>query len=111
MDYVIILLFSVFISAISQVLLKKAAVMPHRSLIEEYFNVRVITAYIMFFLSTFLSLYAYKGIPLSLGTVLEGTGYVYAAFFGVTIFKERLTKARLAALCLIITGILFYAVA
>lgn len=109
-NYAIILLLAVFISAVSQVLLKKEAVIPHCSLIEEYCNVKVITAYIMFFLSTFLSLYAYRGIPLSLGMVLEGTGYVYAAFFGVVIFKERLTKARLTALCLIITGILFYAV-
>ena len=35
---------------------------------------------------TFLTMLAYKGIPLSLGPVLEATSYLYVTVFGVTIF-------------------------
>ncbi|MBF1256822.1 MAG: multidrug ABC transporter, partial [Stomatobaculum longum] len=40
---------AVFIAALSQVLLKKAAMRPHRSVVEEYLNPQVIFAYGLFF--------------------------------------------------------------
>lgn len=107
--YACVFLVSVFISAISQVLLKKEAMVSHCSLIKEYLNMKVICAYIMFFSSTFLSIIAYKGIPLSLGPVLEATSYVYVTIFGITIFKEKINKTKVLALSLIIIGIVIFA--
>lgn len=46
--YSIILLIGVFIGAVSQVILKKAAMQEYDSKIKEYLNVRVIFAYILF---------------------------------------------------------------
>lgn len=104
-----ILLASVFISAISQVMLKKSALKTYDSPIKEYLNPLVIFAYALFVGTTLLSVIAYKGIPLSLGPVLESTAYVYVTVFGVLIFKERMTKGKLGALVLIIAGIVVYA--
>lgn len=106
--YLLLYIISVFLAAISQVLLKKAAQRPHRNVIEEYTDWRVVLGYAIFVGCTFLTMLAYKGIPLSLGPVLEATSYVYVTFFGVTIFKERLGAKKVAALGLIIGGILVY---
>lgn len=106
--YSCILLFGVFISAISQVMLKKAALKKYDSVIKEYLNPLVIVAYSIFVISTFLSILAYKGIPLSMGPILEATSYLYVTFFGVKIFHEKMTRKKWIALGCILVGIIVY---
>lgn len=106
--YVSIFLFALFLSAISQVMLKKAAIRTYPTKLREYLNPLVIFAYIIFFGTTFLSIYAYKEIPLSMGPVLEATSYIYVAIFGMTIFHERIGPRKLLALALILSGIIVY---
>ena len=103
-----LLLLGVFVSAISQVMLKKAAMKEYSSPILEYLNPMVIFAYAIFVGTTFLSILAYRGIPLSLGPVLEATSYIYVTVFGVVIFKEKLNCKKILALGCIISGILVY---
>lgn len=106
--YAAIALFGVFISGISQVLLKKSANKTHATPIAEYLNPFVIFAYTLFIASTLLSTFAYKVIPLSMGPILDATGYIYVTAFGILIFHERLNKKKVAALALIILGIVIY---
>lgn len=108
--YSLFLLIGVFISAISQVMLKKAALKKYDSKIKEYMNPLVIIAYVLFGGTTFLSIFAYKGIPLSMGPVLEATSYIYVTIFGVKIFKETISIGKIIALILIVTGIIIFSV-
>lgn len=108
--YAGLLLCGVFISAISQVLLKKAAQRQYSSPLREYMNPLVIFAYMMFVGTTFLSIVAYHGLPLSMGPVLEATSYIYVTFFGVTIFKEKMNVKKWVAIGLIVGGIVVSAV-
>lgn len=103
--YIGLLLLGTFIASVSQVLLKKASMKKYDSVIQEYINPLVICAYILFAGTTFLSVIAYKEVPLSLGPVLEATSYIYVTFFGVKIFKERQNRKKIAALLLIVAGI------
>ena len=103
-----ILLLGVFISSISQVMLKKASLKKYDNFLQEYLNPLVLGAYVIFFGTTFLSIFAYKVIPLSLGPALEATSYIYITFFGAAVFKEKLTKKNVFSLILIVTGILIY---
>jgi multidrug transporter EmrE-like cation transporter len=107
--YASFMLLGVFISSIAQVLLKKAAQKNYDSVIEEYLNAPVIIAYAIFFGATFLSIFAYRVVPLSMGAILEATGYIWVTIFGVTLFKEKLNGMKLAALGLILAGIAVYA--
>lgn len=109
--YVLLCLVSVLVGAVSQVLLKKAAMKSYPSLLREYLNPLVITAYTLFVGSALLTMLAYRGIPLSLGPVLESTSYLYVALFGVFIFHERFTAKKALALGLILAGIAVYAFA
>ncbi len=108
--YALLLVFGTFISSISQVMLKIAARRQYDSVLKEYLNPMVMISYLIFFLSTLLSLIAFRGIPLSMGPVLEGSAYVFVTIFGVTIFKEKLNAGKFAALVLILTGITVYSV-
>lgn len=106
--YVSLMLAGVFLSAISQIMLKKATLQTYESRIREYLNPLVFCAYAIFLGTTFLSIHAYKGIPLSMGPVLEATSYIYVTFFGVIIFKEKLSGKKIVGLLLIVGGILIY---
>lgn len=109
LSYASFMLIGTFISSVAQVLLKKAAGEKHGSIIREYLNPKVIVAYIVFFGATFLSIFAYRVVPLSMGAILEATGYIYVTIFGVVIFKERISGLKILALILILGGIAVYA--
>ncbi len=104
--FYLLFLFSVFVSSISQIILKKSADRKHDTRLKEYLNPHVIGAYSFFILSTVLTTLAYRGVPLSLGPVLESTGYVYVAILSVLVLKEKMTRKKLLGNILIIIGIL-----
>ena len=83
-----VLLLGTFISAVSQVILKKAALKTYPSKVREYLNFPVIFAYSLFLLTTFMCIFAYRVVPLSFGPVLESTSYLYVTVFGVLFFKR-----------------------
>lgn len=106
--YIFLFLISVMISSVSQVILKKKANVKCESWIKEYLNVPVILAYSMFFGASLLTVLAYRKVPLTLGPVLESTGYVWVAFWGYFFLKERISKRKLVGIGLIIIGILVF---
>lgn len=108
--YVLVLLISVFLSSVSQVMLKKASLRQYSSHIREYCNPLVITAYSIFFGTTFLTVYAYKGVPLTMGPVIEATGYFYVTIFGAMLFHEKFSRKKFCALVLIVIGIIVYSI-
>lgn len=105
-----VLLFSVIISNISQILLKKSAQKKHASFIKEYLNPYVIIAYIIFLIATFTTIYAYKGIPLSLGAVLDSSGYIFISILGMLFLGEKITWKKAISLCIIVTGIIVFSI-
>ena len=81
-----VMLFGVFVASVAQVLLKTAAMKTYESRIREYLNARVIVGYGMMLFCTLCAIYAYHVIPISLGTVLDATGYIYVTLFGYFVF-------------------------
>lgn len=105
---VCILLISVFISSVSQVLLKKAADRTYSSGIREYLNPLVIIAYVMFFGSVILTMLALKTVPLSMSPILESTGYIFVSLLGYLFLKERFSRRKILGICLILAGVLLF---
>lgn len=108
--YMAIFLLGTFLSSISQVLLKKAAMREHKNIIAEYTDIRVIVGYVIFVGCTFLTMIAYKGISMSIGPILEASGYIYITIFGAVFFKEKITGKKIIALAVILIGIIIYVV-
>ena len=71
---VCVLLFSVFISSVSQILRKKAANRTYETPLKEYLNPLVVGAYGLFVCSVILTMLALKYGPLSMSPILESTG-------------------------------------
>ena len=100
----------VFINSVSQMMLKKSAMKTYPGKLREYLNGLVIGAYFISTAVTLLFSYTYKGIPLSLGPVLEASGYLFVTLWGLTVFGEKLNRKRIVALGLIIIGIIISSV-
>lgn len=103
-----IFLGSVLVASISQIMLKKSADRKYDRWIDEYLNFRVIFAYGLFFLSSLMTVYAYKFVPLSLGPVLEASGYIFVSVMGYLILKEKIGRKKLLGLIVIIAGIILF---
>ena len=106
--YVGIFLISVLVSSVSQILLKISAGKAYDSKIKEYLNAPVIIAYGLFFLSTVVTVLAYKYVDLSLGPVLEATGYIWVTLLGYLILKEKVSRKKMLGLVVIIVGIIVF---
>ena len=87
----IILIFSVFIASVSQILLKKSALMKHRSIIKEYVNPYVIGGYVLLIVSTILTIVAFSRIDYKNGPIVESLGYIFVMFFT---FKNTVSIVR-----------------
>ncbi len=108
--YVLLMLVSVFISAVSQIILKTAANRTYDSTLKEYLNFRVIFSYGLFFLSTILTMIALRVVPLSMQPILESTSYIYVSVMGYFLLKERFSRRKLLGLALILLGIFVYSI-
>ncbi|MCQ2972472.1 MAG: EamA family transporter [archaeon] len=104
--YIITFLTSVFLASVSQILLKKSALIEYDSFIKEYMNKLVIVAYIIFFFSTLVTMMSYKQVPLTLGVILESTGYVFVSVLSYIFLKETFTRKQLIGLCCILAGVI-----
>ncbi|MDY3918759.1 MAG: EamA family transporter [Candidatus Limivivens sp.] len=105
---VLLLLFSVFISSVSQILLKKAAQKSYPNKIREYLNPYVILAYSIFLLSTLLTMLSLRRVPLSMQPILESTSYIYISILGYFLLKETFSRRKAAGILVILLGILVY---
>ncbi len=108
MIYILIFLCSVFISSVSQVLLKSSANKEHGNALKEYLNPKVIIAYGMFFLATLITILAYKYVPLSMGGILESSGYIFVAVLSYIFLHEKISKRKMLGLAVILLGILVF---
>lgn len=107
--YIAIWMFSVFISSFSQVLLKIAANKKHESRLREYLNPLVIIAYGIFFLSTLLTMYALKFVPLTMSPIIESASYIFVPVFGILLLKEKISKRRLTGMGIMLIGMIIFA--
>ena len=105
---VCLLLLSVFISSVSQIILKKAADKTYESTLKEYMNPMVIGAYGLFFCSVILTMLALKHVPLSMSPILEATGYIFVSVMGYIFLKERFSRRKLMGFALILAGIVIF---
>ena len=104
----LIMLFSVFVSACSQIILKRSATKEWTSSWRQYLNAPVLLSYAIFFCSTLASIMCLRYIPLSFSPVIESCGYVFVTLLGVFFLKEKISKRKLIGMLCIIVGIILF---
>lgn len=107
-SYTCIFILSVFIASISQVMLKKSANIKHESRVREYINIYVIGSYFILFISTILTVIAYRGVELKNGPVIEASGYIFIIILSRIFLGEKITAMRITGTLLIIIGIIIF---
>lgn len=108
MIYILVFLLSVLVSSLSQILLKKSADKQYKDIISEYLNLKVISAYLLFFLSTIITVVAYKHVSLSMGAILEASGYIFVTILGRIFLKEKITRRKITGLSVILLGLIVF---
>lgn len=103
---VLILIVNCVVCAFSQVLLKKAALKDTKSILEQYLNIQVITAYGIFFIVLMINSILMRYLPLLIiSPISEALPFVFSIIFGFIFFHERITKRKIIGIVLIAAGI------
>ena len=92
------------------IILKKSSSKRYKTRIAEYTNPMVVVAYSIFFGATFCVIFAYKGIPLSLGPILAASEYLFVAVLSKLFLKENINRKKLLGLTVIVFGIIIYSI-
>lgn len=106
--YWLVLFLAVVISALSQMLLKQGASKKYDSVVQEYLNPWVISGYALMILSTLCIIYAYRGVAYKNGAIIESLGYLLIMILSRLLFREKITKKKLAGNLIILAGVLVF---
>jgi len=99
---------SAFLAAFAQMLLKKSADEPHRNLLNNYLNVKVITGYAIFFATMLMNVYAFTAVPYKFGAVINASSYTFALILSYLFFHDRFSWRAVCGNLLIVFGIAVY---
>ena len=104
--YVAVFLLSVVVASVSQVLLKKGAMKQYDYKWGDYLNPYVIIGYGLLMLSMILTVYAYGGVELKQGPVMESTSYIFVAILSAIFLKEHINRRKVMGLLVIVMGVI-----
>lgn len=99
---------SVFIGAVSQILLKTAANKERKSFLRKFLNVTVITAYCMMLGSSLCSMLSLRYLELNLMPVFQATSFFWVLLLSRLLLKEKIYKKNIVGICIIFVGIIIY---
>lgn len=101
--------FAVVLSAVSQGLLKSGVRrVAGRSVIHVYANPYTFIAYALFGISTLMSLYAYKLLPLKASAMLSPFMYIFVGVYSHFVLKEKMTRRQAVGSAIILLGVVVY---
>lgn len=102
------MVFSALLAAVSQLMLKRSADAPHESLLREYLNARVIGAYAILMITTFINMAALVYLPLKVVTAVGTASYVFVVILSKLALHEKIGAKKILGMLLIIAGILIF---
>lgn len=104
-----IYLLSGLVAAISQIILKKAAVRPNgKAGIMKYMDARILAAYALLLLTLFMGMVALRYMPYKYAPVLSTFSYIFVLVLGKAVLKEQASAGQMAGAALIIAGIVLF---
>lgn len=108
--YYFFLYLGALLTVFAQLLLKKGASrgVKRGSLIHSYLNWQVFLGYILFLITIFLTLYAFRKVDLSEMVIVQPLIYTLVVVLSVFLFKERLAKVQTLGIFIVILGIIIF---
>ena len=83
-------------------------VKKHKRLIIEYLNPFTMLSYFIFVVATFLTIFSYKVVPLSMAPILGASEYFFIAGLSKVFLKEKIGWRKLLGLGVIVVGAIVY---
>ena len=109
MSYKILVVFSVFAAACAQMLLKQGAKKNYASFLKQYLNPWVISGYGIMGLSLLLNIFCMsKGVMVKEVSIIESLSYIFVPLLSFFIFKETVSWRKIAAIVVIMTGVIVF---
>ena len=107
--YYLVVISSVFIAALSQLLLKSSSKDDHENVIREYLNWKVICGYGMMGVSLLMNIFAMsKGIQVKEVSIIESLSYLFVPALSFFVFKEKLSWQKIGAIAVIMVGVMVF---
>ena len=97
---------AVVLTSVSQIILKRIAIKNKKSkLVDKFFNVSVILAYVLLIGATFLNTIAFSVLPLKLSPIIDSLGIIIVIILSNKILKERINKYKVIGMFFICIGV------
>ena len=106
--YYILMILSAFITAFSQIILKKSANKKHKSVFFEYLNPYVLFSYVCYIGVLVLNVFIYTKVDYRFGVVINSMSTVFVMLLSNIILKESITRKRIIGNVIIVCGILVF---
>ncbi|MBQ3975636.1 MAG: EamA family transporter [Lachnospiraceae bacterium] len=103
---VFIMIAAAFVTALSQILLKKSAMKEHGGLLSQYLNLQVFLGYLLMMTALLMNIWAYRTVEYHLGPLLNASSYIFVLVLGKLVLKEQVSRKALLGNLLILIGIL-----
>ncbi len=82
----------------------------YKNLLIEYLNPFTILSYSIFIIATFLTIFSYKVVPLSMAPILGSSEYFFVAILSRIFLKETMNAKKIFGLFVIVFGIVIYSI-
>lgn len=105
---IVIQIVGAFIAAYSQLLLKNSALIEYKNSWQDYINIRVLSSYVLLFLTTVISMFALRLLSYKLVAVLGTSSYVFVVLLSKFILKEKISKRKFIGVWVIVVGIIIF---
>lgn len=99
---------SAFVTAFSQIVLKKSANSKHKNIVFEYLNPYVLFSYACYFGVLVLNVFIYTKTDYRFGVVINSMSTVLVMLLSRMFLGETVTKKRIAGNIIIVCGILVF---
>ena len=106
--FYVLMILSAFITALSQIILKKSANREHRSIFFEYLNPYVVFSYVCYAGVLVLNVFIYTKVDYRFGVVINSMSNVFVMLLSHILLKESITKKRIIGNAIIVCGILVF---
>ena len=102
------MILSAFITAFSQIILKKSANKKHKSVFFEYLNPYVLFSYVCYIGVLVLNVFICTKVDYRFGVVINSMSTVFVMLLSNIILKESITRKRIIGNVIIVCGILVF---
>lgn len=107
--YILIVILSVFAAACAQILLKQGARQGYAQWWRQYLNGYVVGGYAIMLAAMVANIFAMsRGVLVKEVSIMESLSYLFVPCLAFLFFKEKITHRRIAAIAIIITGVILF---